>query len=162
MSQHILDNIFLERINPKHTTVLLSAARSEYLTTQSYDGRLMTMVSEFFSCIASELYGTTFVWSEYNKEQWTRFVNLCVGIEGGACVFSMENSGILPELPSLKSDFKGLLLGTPAGMFPYSIEPIGNKNLVPELLRIIKDKAQYSICTITDGPAAGRKLWMEC
>jgi len=120
----------------------LSLARREYLVAQSFDGRLMTMVFDLFSCLAAELHSTTFVWSDHNKRQWHIFANLLVDglLVDDYCLISLEDSGTYGEYPQ----FKGVALGTPISQFPYALEPYMSKQLMPTMIRIIEEKAKYS------------------
>lgn len=49
----------------------------------------MLAVSMLFDAIAREVYDTRFQWSDYNRAQWDKFVNLEIGGDGGSCAFSL-------------------------------------------------------------------------
>ena len=118
---NILDSAALEiATKPKNVPQLLSLARSEHLGPG--DGRFMKELAELFAEIGRRVYEGDFVWSSYNKKQWEKFCNLTVGPEGGACMFSLESKGELPY-PMNNKKFRGLGLGLPIGMFPYSLMP---------------------------------------
>jgi hypothetical protein len=108
----------LKITKPDNLAQLLTAARSEFIRSKgSFDGFYMKGVQSLFGHIAPIVYGSIFIWSEYNERQWLKFVDVKVGYEGGACMFSLEGDGNLPE--SANAEFKGLGLGTPLGMYPY-------------------------------------------
>jgi hypothetical protein len=118
---NILDQATLDlATKPKNVPQLLSLARSEYLGPG--EGRFMKELTDLFSEIARQVYTSDFVWSSYNKRQWEKFCNLTVGPEGGACMFSLEKKGELPY-PLNNTKFRGLGVGVPVGMFPYSLIP---------------------------------------
>jgi hypothetical protein len=109
-----------EFIQPKTTAELLSAARREFINSNRYDGPNMIAAASLFDCIAKEVHGTRFIWSEYNREQWNKFVTLNNSY-GGACAFSLEMDG---EYESSREPFKGLFVGGPVGVYPYHIGPL--------------------------------------
>jgi hypothetical protein len=118
---NVLDNSTLElATEPKNVPQLLSLARSEHLGPG--DGRFMKELTELFGEIGRRVYGGDFVWSSYNKRQWEKFCSLAVGPEGGACMFSMEAKGELPY-PLDTTKFRGMGMGLPVGMYPYSMMP---------------------------------------
>lgn len=99
---------------------LLSAARSEYLNTRGIAGYFMTKLTGLFGEIADQAYGGRFVWSDYNMSQWKKFVACgAASSEGGSCVFSCEEDGGYSD--KIHATFKGLFVGVPTGMYPYSI-----------------------------------------
>lgn len=55
-------------------------------------------MTDLFQIIGSELHGTGFTWSEFNKNTWISYVNLKES-EGGAAMFSLEQSGNYDENP---------------------------------------------------------------
>jgi hypothetical protein len=118
---NVLDSTTLELApKPKNIPQLLSLARSEHLG--SGDGRFMKELTELLAEIGRRVYEGDFVWSSYNKRQWEKFCNLTIGPEGGACMFSLETKGMLPY-PMDNTKFRGLGVGIPVGMFPYSLMP---------------------------------------
>jgi hypothetical protein len=119
---------------------LVSAARREFLMRRSYSplqvegmekngtpddewsAPQMQAMTNLFRIIGSELHGTGFTWSEFNKAAWISYVNLKES-EGGSAMFSLEQSGNYDE-KSMGSSFKGLFLGGPLGYYPYELEPL--------------------------------------
>ena len=125
----VLDSMTLElAMEPKNIPQLLSLARSEHLGPG--DGRFMKRLTEVLTEIARQLYGGSFVWSSYNKRQWEKFCTLAVGPEGGACMISMESKGELPY-PLDNTKFRGLGVGLPVGMYPFSLMPSMEGKLKP-------------------------------
>ncbi len=111
---------------PRNLPRLLSASRSEFIISGgSFDGFYMKGIETLFGNIAKEVYDSRFSWSEYNVSQWLKFVGIEVGIEGGACMVSLEDNGDLPK-SAPNTTFKGLGLGTPLGMSPYELFPISS------------------------------------
>lgn len=99
---------------------LLSAARSEYHRTHNLAGPHMATLTALFRDIAEVAYSGAFVWSRYNLGQWEKFVaSESASPEGGSCVFSCEPDGDYRE--AIHNTFKGLFVGTPTGMYPYSV-----------------------------------------
>lgn len=142
MNLPTLTEITLRQIKPASVPELLSAARSEFLNNEaSYDGRFMTKITALLDRVGISVYNSDFKWSEYNKGQWEKFVQCRVGLEGGACMFSFEANGDLPE--ELDSRFKGLGLGVPVGMFPYSLW-ISSTTVAADLLRRVLEQEGYS------------------
>jgi hypothetical protein len=113
-----LESTMLTHIEPKTVPQLMSAARAEFICNSDYtatyhdsgdlivngrfdlDGIFMEMLTNLFVAIAHELYDTTYIWSNYNKGQWHKFVMCRIGNEGGACMFSLENNGkTIPDNP---------------------------------------------------------------
>jgi hypothetical protein len=115
---------------------LLSAARREYLNRQSYSGPKMQDLTAFFGAIGSELHGTGFLWTDYNKGVWEAYIT-CPDAYGGAAMFSLEADGNYHD-----ASFKGLFVGGPLGFYPYELEakPPGLKGLG----EIISSKTKYS------------------
>lgn len=106
--------------SPGSLASLLSAARSEYLVSGDTEGRFMTATTKLFNDIAAKAYGGCFVWSKYNLAEWKKFVaSGAASDEGGSCVFSCETDGDYSS--AIHNTFKGLFLGVPTGMYPYSI-----------------------------------------
>lgn len=111
--------MILERHTPLSLASLLSGARSEFLNTGDYEGRLMKMMTAQFVKIAALAYDDgRFVWSDYNREVWRKFVaSRASSSEGGSCVFSCEPDGDYCE--AIHARFRALFIGVPTGMFPY-------------------------------------------
>jgi hypothetical protein len=128
-------------IRIKTTAQLLSAARREFLNRKAYDGPQMLALTLLFDTIAREVHQTRFQWSDYNRAQWDKFVNLRIGSEGGACAFSLESGGDYKES---YDPFKGIFVGVPTGVFPYSIAPLtlaSNEEVVAKAV----SKAGYTL-----------------
>jgi|ERR1035438_434159 hypothetical protein len=116
-----MSEISLKITKPGNPVQLLSAARSEFIRSHgNVDGFYMNGVRTLFEHIARNVYNSGFTWSPYNLGQWIKFLGLTVGYEGGACMLSLEREGELPQ-SSKNSDFKGLGLGTPLGIYPYEL-----------------------------------------
>jgi hypothetical protein len=96
-----------------------------------------------FDAIAREAYGTRFQWSDYNRVQWDKFVNLEIGGDGGSCAFSLEPDGKYNNHAGDLMAFKGMFVGVPVGYFPYHIGPLGPADLDPAFARAIS-KAGYA------------------
>ena len=109
----------------------------------------MQAMTDLFRIIGSELHGTGFTWSEYNKGVWSEY-NKGVWIEyanlresfGGAAMFSLEQSGNYNE-KSMGISFKGLFLGGPLGFYPYELGPGLDKTLEKRFAEIILAKTKY-------------------
>ena len=100
----------------------------------------MKEVTDLLSFIAKELYGTTFFWSEYNKNQWLKFVeSRASSAEGGACMFSCENGG-----GYVASNFKRLFVGLPTGVYAYAIEAPTPPETLSTLRSVIIKYGKYS------------------
>jgi hypothetical protein len=140
---------------------LVSAARREFLNRQSYSpvqveameeigtplskdewsGPQMQAMTDLFRIIGSELHGTGFVWSEYNKATWIEYADLRESSSGSA-MFSLEQSGNHDE-KSMGSSFKGLFLGGPLGYYPYELGPGLDQTLEKRFEEIILAKTKY-------------------
>jgi hypothetical protein len=139
---------------------LISAARREFLIRQSrtpenvkwmeedgnpvskdeWSGPQIQAMTDLFRIIGSELHGTGFTWSEYNKGAWIEYANLTESSDGAA-MFSLEQSGNYDE-KSMGSSFKGLFLGGPLGFYPYELEP-SSEALSKRFEEVILTKTKY-------------------
>jgi len=126
---------------PKTLPALFSYARTEYYRSKSFSGVFMREINDLFSHIAHEVYGSVFIWSEYNRGQWAKFVDSrASGLDGGACMFSCEAEGDCAVHKG--TDFKGLNVGVPTGLFPYSLSL--NSSKVLGLRAAIESFGKYS------------------
>lgn len=110
------------------------------VSKDEWSGPQMQAMTDLFRIIGSELHGTGFTWSEYNKATWTEYANLRESF-GGAAMFSLEESGNYDE-KSMGSSFKGLFLGGPLGFYPYEIGP-SVADLESRFKEIILSKTKY-------------------
>lgn len=115
MTQWVLPNL-----KPANAAQLLSAARSEFIVSSgSLHGRFMRGFARLMDSVAQSAYGTRFLWSEYNRGQWFKFVVNEIGVESGACMFSAEPGGTYPE--QTDNGFKGIGVGKPLGIYPLEL-----------------------------------------
>lgn len=108
----------------------------------------MREVASLFNYIAKQVFASKFVWSDYNRGEWQKFVDLrSSGLEGGACMFSFEDHAeFRDEGPA---SFQGLGVGVPTGMFPYSLW-LNHKDDPPALLSAVASYGPYSLDLISD------------
>lgn len=137
----------LTLFTPTTLPSLFSAARSEFLASNSYSGKFMREVARVFGQIGSSIYSTGFVWSGYNIEQWKKFCSSAASsADGGACMFSLDASGTYNGEEA--SIFKGLGLGVPTGKLPYHIWVCSNANT--SLLQSTVASIGYTLDLVSD------------
>lgn len=104
---------------PDRFPMLLSLARSEFLTAGRIEGNFMNRLTRTLDAMAKAAHSTRYVWSDYNRKEWKSFCDSVAETpEGGMRVFSLEEDGAYNGDHAV---FKRLFIGVPTGVYPYSL-----------------------------------------
>ncbi len=114
---------------------LLSHARRSFLV-HGHDARAMKELTVLFSAIAEHAYGSRFVWSDYNKEQWANFVR--DDHSWGCAALSAEKDGDCPH-------GRAFGIGGPTGLFPYHVWDLTDELRGEPIRKAVRSIGKYSL-----------------
>lgn len=124
------------KTNPTNIPQLLSTARCGFLRS-GHDAPEMKELSALFGSIAKHAYMSHFLWSDYNKTEWEKFVTLD-NSRKGACAFSAETDGECPQ-------DKGFGVGGPTGPQPYHVWDLTGHTGAERIREAVRSTGKYTL-----------------